>query len=68
MEKGVIFVRYFKTKNMKLFLPAILLLLAVTTQAQVSLSTSPYNENFDNLGTAGTPAGFLLKDQPLLLL
>lgn len=61
MEKGVIFVRYFKTKNMKLFLPAILLLLAVTTQAQVSLSTSPYNENFDNLGTAGTPAGFFVK-------
>lgn len=46
---------------MKLFLPAILLLLAVTTQAQVTLTTSPYTENFDNIGTAGVPAGFYIK-------
>ena len=45
---------------MKLFLPAILLLLAVTTQAQVTLTTSPYTENFDNLGTSA-PAGFSVR-------
>ncbi|MFN5334793.1 MAG: T9SS type A sorting domain-containing protein [Bacteroidota bacterium] len=32
-----------------------------SVSAQVSLTTSPYTENFNNLGTAGLPAGFSVK-------
>jgi hypothetical protein len=46
---------------MKLLLPALLMLLAFSVEAQVTLSTSPYNENFDNIATAGVPAGFYIK-------
>ncbi len=50
-----------KRTNMKLLLPAFLLLVTISAQAQVSLTTSPYTQNFDNLGTAGLPAGFFVK-------
>jgi hypothetical protein len=37
------------------------LLLITHVNAQVTLSTSPYTENFNNLGTTGLPAGFTVK-------
>jgi hypothetical protein len=43
---------------------SILILLALFTFsgfAQVNLTTSPYTENFDNLGSAGIPTGFTVK-------
>lgn len=46
---------------MKLLLPTVLLLITVSLNAQVTLTTSPYTENFNNIGTAGIPAGFLIK-------
>lgn len=47
---------------MKLLLPTVLLLLiTVSLNAQVTLTTSPYTENFNNIGTAGVPNGFLIK-------
>jgi len=32
------------------------------TKAQVTLTTSPYTENFNSLGTAGLPSGFTVKN------
>ncbi|MFT3843969.1 MAG: T9SS type A sorting domain-containing protein [Lacibacter sp.] len=46
---------------MKSLLLAIVLVVSVSLQAQVTLTTSPYTENFNNLGTAGLPTGFLIK-------
>lgn len=45
---------------MKRLLPFLLLIVFVELNAQVTLSTSPYTENFDNVGTA-LPAGFTVK-------
>lgn len=42
-----------------LLLISFFFILAGTTTAQVTLSTSPYTENFDNIGS-GLPAGFLV--------
>lgn len=37
------------------------LLIGLTSKEQVTLTTSPYTENFDNLGSAGIPQGFSVK-------
>lgn len=37
------------------------LLIGLTSKEQVTLNTSPYTENFDNLGSAGIPIGFSVK-------
>lgn len=50
-----------KRTNMKLLLPAFLLLVTISVQAQVSLTTSPYTQNFNSLGTSGLPTGFVVK-------
>lgn len=50
-----------KWLHMKLLLPTLLLLVAVSTQAQVTLTTSPYTQNFNSLGTSGLPTGFVVK-------
>jgi hypothetical protein len=59
--KNKVLSQYIKWLHMKLFLPTLLLLVSVTVQAQVTLTTSPYTEDFNNLGSAGLPAGFFVK-------
>jgi hypothetical protein len=39
----------------------IFFMMSAHTHAQVTLNNSPYTENFNNLGTAGLPAGFTVK-------
>lgn len=46
---------------MKSLLLAIVLVVSVSLQAQVTLTTSPYTENFNALGTTGLPTGFVVK-------
>jgi hypothetical protein len=44
------------------FLTAItIFFIAMGASAQVTLTTSPYTENFDKIGTAGLPTGFTVK-------